>query len=239
MNLDKKAQLTFAIVIGLVLLGIFIVFILISYGDRVDYDDPELVKKELEVYMQNCMKYNAETALFYIGLYGGYIEPTGETIEKFNQEIVYLRKNNIPLPITDDIVKEQLSSYIEDTMQFCNKVFNSYEKHGYYVDTGKFNAQISFNELDTTLMINYLITITQSGVTESLDSFTFKIPVSMRKILDTSSLIVNNEDIDITLLNDLSIKTTVLPYEDALVYVLEDKGSILLNQPYKFMFAVS
>ena len=237
---SKKAQLTFAIVAGMAIMGIFLIYILITYSHESKMDNPEYIRKQAELYIGECMKYNAETAVYLMGLYGGYTSPkTRETTAKFGQEIVFERKDKVVKAVDEETAKQELSNYIESSMPFCNRVFKSYEKYGYFTETDDFKARISLNEKDTTLLINYPLTISRTGITETMEDFTFKIPVSLKKMINAVQVIANNEDVDITSNKDLAVFIDVLPYEDALVYVLTDYESSLLNEPYKFMFAVS
>lgn len=151
-------------------------------------------------YAESCLKLVSEDALFYkIGLQGGYIDPN----EIPNEQRTSFLSISVPyyleaictetrcsfkdyIPDEDKII-ERLSDYIIVEFQKCfdKTIFEDIGLNVTY-SVKNVRADVSLNEDDVFIKINYPIIVERDETKTNLDIFTVTLPIRLKALYDSS-----------------------------------------------------
>lgn len=226
----KKAQITIFLVIGLVLL---IMFSIIYYA-ATKLDGLPLIGDKfspVESYIQQCFGQVAEDGLNLAGLQGGHIYLESEYIITPYQKISYELPEN-------DFIQQELDRFIEQGVSKCFN-FTQFDQRGYAITvTG--NATSTANIYDDTVVfsLDIPITITKSADTKTLNSFQYISKTRIGHALGIMRhLLSQNNSIDLTEAAGYDVNINLFPYNDVLVYNLEDPKSNIDGRFYNILSA--
>lgn len=207
--MNKKAQLTIFIIIGVVLLMVF--FISISLSDYRS-DEKQIISDEIRPinsFVESCLEYVSENATWTLTRHGGRIS-----------ELVY---DKIP-EITE--MENELSEYINDNIDFCINDFEVFEKQGFIITPGSHIVKTRINQEDITFTLIYPIKIQKQDSVTKLDTFVFVYKdVSLPYLRDISLLILEdkewlNRDLLLRKLVEKDAYVEITSYDKYIVYSL-------------------
>ena len=239
--MNKQAQISIFIIIGLVGLGIFF---LITVANNTSSDKPAdlpFERSALNAFITGCLQMSAEEAVFLVGKQGGYTSP-GTFLASKNFEIAYLYDkgtNNVP---TKEAVAEDIGKTIDQNILTCLDNFKEFERQGWKVTFEQPETTVSLNERDISFNQKFLISIEKDSAI-TFQRFSYSLPVRLGYMLAVADEIVAfhqeyPEWTDLTALSEHTVEITVFPYKQHLMYSLEDKASKIRLEPYLFNFAL-
>ncbi len=119
-----KAQATIFIIIAIVLLGVvaislFMVKKPVSSGNLLSDENLQVQFNVIKNSVQDCMEITSEDALRVIGIQGGYYKEPKQAYSFGWMFIPYYYNENMFFMPTKEKVESELSSYIDDRLDFC------------------------------------------------------------------------------------------------------------------------
>ena len=234
---NKKAQVTWFIIMGIV---IFMILLLVIYytnsyipARRLSFD-----KSSISSYIQSCVDKTSQDGLRLLGNQGLYINPQQYTT---GQKISYLLKDNKILVPSKEAIEQDLSSYIEHNLLTCLNNFSEFGKNAWTVSYEQPQVAASLNIQDVSLKVKFPVNVKKQDAIISINDFSTSEDIKLLKLYDIISRIIaaqqQEKALDLTELTRHAINLTIFPYNNATIYVAEDPSSILINKPYTIMFA--
>ena len=100
-----------------------------------------------------------------------------------------------------------------------------------------------FIQEDVFFEVDFPLKVSDKGNTINFEKFAAKLNVRLKYIYNLANTVVdfnakNPGGIDRTALSDYDVNVTIFPYQNSLVYVIDDSKSLVMNQPYRFIFAL-
>ena len=195
----------------------------------------------IENYINGCIKKTAEDGLKLFGKQGGIIIQD-DFLAVPNPGIAYLYNNGNKIPSMDKI-QHELSSYMDNNLNTCLKNFDDFKKQGWNVERGNINIKAQINQEDVFFEVDLPFKVSDKGNTINFEKFVSKLNVRLKYIYDLVNKIVDFNikipgGIDRTALNNYDVNVTIFPYQNSLVYVIDDSKSLVMSRPYRFIFAL-
>ena len=239
----KNAQITLIMLVGIfIVMTAALVFYFVYYLENKNPIAPLVFERDsIENYINQCVKKTAENGLKLLGVQGGFIT-LQDYLQAQNAGISYLYDKESKVPSIGQI-QDELSAYVDSNLDSCFKKFDDFKKQGWDVEQGNIHSKTTANERDVTFDINFPLKVSNKGYTLSFEKFLVLLNVRLKYIHQLASYIVdfnikNPRSIDRTALNNYDVNITVFPYQDSLVYSIEDTKSLIVNNPYQFIFAL-
>ena len=241
--MKKNAQVTFMIAISvfIVVIASFI-FYVAYYFENKNLAEPLVFERlSIENYINGCVKKTAEDGLKLLGKQGGII--LKEHLQTPNSGIdYYLYNNQSKIPSIENI-QDELSFYVKSNLDACLRDFEDFKRRQWNVEKGEIETKTQVNEQDVAFEVNFPLKITNQGSTLNFERFVSKVNVRLKYIYDLANRTVNfniknPRSVDRTALSNYDVNVTVFPYEDSVVYVIDDSKSLIMNKAYRFMFAM-
>lgn len=203
-KMKKKGQVTFFIIIGIILL--IIVGVYFALRGTIEEEPPILPEYQpIQQFIETCIDANAKEALFLLGQNSGhiYIPP-----ELDNPLLFYRRTpigtNEIPFwwyegkefAITESYVADQITRYMEDNIMDCLDFSSFQNKFSIEPILTKPQVNTILNEEDTAVEVGYPLQITKKSTGEvntELRKFRVNIPIRMKKVLGLAEQIMQRE----------------------------------------------
>ena len=241
--MNKEAQITFIILIAvfIVIIAALIIYAAGYFTNKASIGTLVFGKASIENYINNCIKSTAENGLKLLGEQGS-IAPDNYLQTPYLSIQYYLYNNQSKAPSIEEIQNE-LASYINDKLGICLKDFEDFKKQGWNVEKGVISSKAQINEQDVSFEINFPIDVSNNGDTINFEKFASILNVRLKYIYNLVSAIIdfnikNPRSIDRTALNNYNVNITMFPYQDSLVYGIDDSESVIMNSPYRFNFAL-
>lgn len=243
----KKAQLTPFILLGLIILIAFIVmFYLSSFVASNNKQNEELVfnKATVDNYVTTCLEKVSADALTLLGKQGGHIYPQNYLATP-NYYVSYLSNNGVNDVPSIEQMQNELSVYINENLNsLCLENFEPFKKQRWDVLYGDIKTTASINIKSVTFDLKLPVTIRQDESFITAEDFTITHELRLTYILGTvnqivNSLIENSNWIDMTLLSGFDLDFTIFPYNTVPVFSIIDEKSLINQEPYQFMFAIT
>lgn len=210
---SKKAQVTYFIIIGIVLMIAVGTFLYIR-----EQSQPENIidvpGRETPIYrfVDECIEQATINGLSLMSIQGGYIyipnsvetlnipDPQNRQITDDKLIIKGNQPNQIPYWIlntradipTIDYLNDELKRYVEEETMKCINNFQTFRDQGYEFDIGRINANISFLE-NTQIDVSFPIEATIDNSTIKIQTYQTVAPVNMKLIHDIALNIAANE----------------------------------------------
>ena len=239
----KNAQITLMILISVfIVMAAALVFYFAYYlENRNPAAHLAFGRESIENYISQCIKKTAENGLELLGIQGGVIK-LQDYLQAPNFGISYLYDKGSRVPSIEQ-VQNELSSYMDKNLDSCFKNFEDFKKQGWNVEQGIIHSKTMVNEQDVAFEVDLPLKVSSSDSAISFDKFLVLLNVRLKYIYRLASYIVdfnikNPKSMDRTALNNYDVNITVFPYQDALIYNIEDSKSPIINKPYRFVFAL-
>ena len=204
--MNRKAQLTIFVIIGLaLLLGIAAYLYYSGFG----IGEPEIITEEtmpVRNFVDNCIEAAAREGIQTIGFNGGYIyfpDPIKNNPMSYLQTspIDELRnpywwyQGNIAIP-PEDLIRAQISDYVKENLKECAgdfAGFNEFEVR----EIGEIETFTQLNKKDVTVKAKYplLLKYRMNGTKVKLKSdYSVNIPIRLKKAYETAKRIMEREN---------------------------------------------
>ena len=223
--MGKKSQMTVMIAIAIFILIIAtLIFYIANYYKKSLKEPLVFERASIESYISNCIKKTAEDGLMLFGKMGFNID-----------------ENSIP---GIDDVQGQLASYMNSNLDICLKDFDDFRKQGWDVEKGDVNAKAQINEQDVSFDVDYPLKVSDKSNTINFERFALSLNIRLKYIYELVNEIAEfkfkyNKEVDLTTLRDYDLEVTVFPDKKSFVYVIDDKKSLIMNEPYRFRLTIT
>ncbi len=243
--MQKRAQVTLFIILGIVLLTVIVFFIFLR-TEIISPAIPKLRPPRVEEYVDNCIKEAGQQGLSLLGKQGGDITPGLYTLYK-KDKVTYLcyTENYTSCvnrrPGLKQHMQRELSNFIKSQLIYCME--NApFEGQGYSVSQGPMNIETTLGDYNTRVDVDFPITIKKGDFIFQKSKFSAVFDAPLGKLSETASAIVDEEisnpggivfwDLYITRSRGrIEIEKDTI--ENAEIYILK-----LRDNPYTFKFAV-
>ncbi|MBI2652355.1 hypothetical protein HYX00_02710 [Candidatus Woesearchaeota archaeon] len=249
----SKAQTSFFVILGIIIFITAITGYFVYNNikkakieeEAKEIADLSLQSKEIEKFVNDCLRKESFDALKKLGQTGGYIE-IPKLIRFDNTSFWYLSQANIQ-PFLNQ-TQERLIEYINVNLPKCVDNGNL-SKFGFLVEKGKPLTFIEFGNSDVTLKVIYPIKLSKEKFTKEFSEYFTTFSIRYRSIFEAASEInekLFDADFDVkdpfkklgylrNLELDISYKTLE---KDVMVFTIIDRRSITpANEFYTFNFA--
>lgn len=190
--------------------------------------------EEYSAKIQECLEEEAKYTLLMLGYDGGLITaPLRYTENDWNIVYAY-HEGNPTFPKLDEI-KEDINFILEMAVPLCT----DFDPQKVEMGLPKAKTKISKNKVDIKFNFPFILNDSKTKVDKS---YSYSLDVRLGYIHQSVSKIVKDEIatgmVDIFLLDSLDLSVTIYGVEEStIIYILEDKKSLIDNQPYYFIFA--
>ncbi len=198
--MNKKAQVTFFIILGIIIVLLVGLIIYIQNGSFKLGSNIEIqkgVSTSLEVtnikeYVDNCLQETSKDGLFVIGKQGGYysIPKTISTILVGENVTYYYSNKKIYIP-NISVIQKELGDYISNNLIKCLD-FKEFKDKGYNINGKNILVETKINDKNIDVTMNYPITIEKDGISANLNDFNSIINSNIKTLNSVSSKIVND-----------------------------------------------
>lgn len=238
--MDKKAQITIFIIIGIIIIGAAISLFAFKDNLKISFFNPEIEKVQL--FVENCILDVGSEVVYDIGLGGGYSFPPNFSISSGIP--IYYSNGKSYMPSKKQIENE-ISEYISARLFFCTKNFVNFPE--FEITQREIETKTTINNNKIILDIKYPLSITQEDSTSFIENFeNIEIPIRLGIIYDSIEEIINEQlnyesiclscILDVALENDLYVN--LMDYdEETVVFIFKDENSKINNETFKFVFA--
>lgn len=240
--MKRKSQATS---VGLLMLLVLLFAVLVLYlvdGYNARLNTLVFERYSIENYINQCVKKTGEDGLTLLGKQGGAII-LKDYIDIQGLGISYMYRNGNKMPSIGNI-QDELSFYINANLKVCFRDFEDFKRMGWGVEKGEVNANTQINQRDVTFEVDFPLKVMNKGKTIQFDRFLVNLNIRLKFIYDMVSSIVSFNEInpgiiDMTELNNYDVNVTIFPYNKSIIYAIDDSKSLIINKPYRFMFAMS
>ncbi len=238
----RKSQISLFMlfVVVLAIIGI-LVFFSVKLLKASNENELLFERSSIEKYVNSCLKKTSEDALKLLGKGGGYITQY-DFVQINNAKVSLLLDgmNNVPAIIK---MQNEMEIYIDNNLNACLNDFNDFTERGWSVEKDNPKSTAKINEKDVSFEMRMPLEVSYRGETLSYSTFYSRSEIRLKIIHDLVSKSVGVNEIipssvDRTLLSNYDMNVTVFPFENTLVYVVDDHKSQILKEDYRFIFGM-
>jgi len=239
-HMDKKAQITIFIIIGIVIVGAVISVFAFKNNLKLKFLNPE--SEKIQVFVESCIEDVGKEVIYEIGQKGGYyFPPNFSTLTG----IPYYYANNTNKMPSKKQIEEEISFYASAKLFFCTKNFVDFPNME--IEQGEINVKTIIENDKVVLDVKYPLSIIQEKNTILIQDFkNIEIPVRLGIVYDSIEKIINEQldyesiclscILEIVLENDLYVD--LLDYdEETVIFIFRDENSKINDETFEFVFA--
>src|SRR3989338_9090161 len=225
----KKAQISFFIIIGIILVLMLGVYIAIRSSSPVEvFIEPKY--QPLKSFVDSCAEVTARDAITLLGDRGGFLYENPELQQNPYAHLLrtqvgtyeqvywwYDGKSNIP---SEESITAQLNTYIAENLNLCLDDFNSFKDQFKITPLGNPIVNTGLNDKDTSISIEYPLQVEDLATGEvntGLKTFQTIIPVRVKKAYELATKIIERENKD-AFLEEKTMGLIGISNEDTLPY---------------------
>jgi len=247
---NKKGQVTFFVILGLILVLLVILFLTLKgYILEDTYTSLKSSLTQLPAEFQpaknlieECIQNKAEDAIEYAGLYGGYYTPPTLSSVISVPYYVYNGTNKMP---SKSIWEETISKYLEEELEYC---IMGQELEGFTFGARKAKASTSISAEKVFLTIDFPVYIAKDEKTYIIRDFKEEIPVRLGAIYlfcdeFSKSEAENSQGMCLSCLTNSAEKydlnVDMLSHENEVLFTVTDKENKINGKEFEFRFTNS
>jgi hypothetical protein len=240
--MEKRGQVTVFIILAIIfIVGIGVFFFVrsdISIGGEKVNPDVQPIYSSVE----NCLKEVGEDAIEYVGQTGGYFTLPELSTETSIAYYVYENKNLMP---SKEEVEEEISTYVDAMLYFCNNEFSNFPD--FEVEVGDIKTSAKIKEGKVVFNSKIPLSISKGDKTYTFDDFkNIEVASRLNTIYEMADDITEEEMssegtcisclIDWALEKDLFVEMNDYD-EGVIIFTLRDESVQINNNDYRFYFA--
>jgi|TARA_Y100000310_G_scaffold267204_1_gene279100 hypothetical protein len=200
---EKKGQVTIFIIVGIILIGIILLFF--AFRSGIIEDITKKPEENPEAFLKICMEDKLKEAIKIVGLKGGYPDNELSINFKFGNEdyhnityLCYQQGNYLPCinqkPNFMNDLKEEIKNYISEDIENCfNEVSSLFKDKGYTINSNYEDAVIEIIPKRVFIQTDSEIILTKGGETTRQEDFKIEIPSRLYELSFIIQEIVNQE----------------------------------------------
>ncbi|MCX6711670.1 MAG: hypothetical protein NT139_01360, partial [Candidatus Woesearchaeota archaeon] len=177
--INKKAQVTFFIILGIIIIGLIGLIIYIrtgsfKLGSNIEIEKGVSTSLQLNVikeYVDNCLEETSKDGLFIIGKQGGYYNtPKSISTILIGENVTYYYFNKKIYIPEISVIQKELGNYISNNLIKCLD-FKEFKDKGYNINGKNILVETKINDKNIDITMNYPITIEKDGISANLNDF--------------------------------------------------------------------
>ena len=232
--MNKKAQVTIFIILGIVLIASFL-FIFSLKGNIIDFLSQSNIPPEIQgVYdfTQDCLRSTSEEAIYLIGQQGGYYKTPNP---KTTFEIPYYIYNNKSNILKKEGIIGEISLYINEALPLCTDNFTNFPE--FNILQKDVVSKVDLKKDKIMIKVEYPLNIKKGDISYQLKEFNTELNFRLNIIYETIEFIINKQledtgNICLTCLLDFGAKNDIfinmrLNGNNTIIYNLVDPNSLL------------
>lgn len=234
----KLAQVSIFIILGVLILGIIIVFFLVN-GSRIN-KRASIDEKNINDFVLRCVEEVSNDAVEHIGETGGYFTSPELSNSQKIAYYFYNKENKMP---SKEKIEEEFGKYVDEMLFFCTKNFAEFSDYG--VSQGEIKTRAKIEDNWVVFNIGYPLSVKKGDNSFFLENFNVKVPVRLGIIYRVISDIMVGQMKEKELIcsscvgklaeeNDLFI--FLLSGEEGITFFIVDKNSEINEGAYGFKF---
>ncbi|MFO8016672.1 MAG: hypothetical protein R6U32_06205 [Candidatus Woesearchaeota archaeon] len=245
---NKRGQMTIFIIVGVVIL-VIVGLVLYFMSEKEDYGlGEDIDTSSVSLFVEKCAEQTAKDAVVYTGLRGGFPSYhngayfAGIQIPHYFQYTMDLSPN-----ITD--VEKTLEYYMDNSLKQCTEDFESFVQKGYDIDEGDVNSSVMIGEEKVVFDIDYPVTFTQEGTTETVSDFSAETDARIPLMLDAAKEYMRSQEEAprlfrigslMSIVRDKGLKFEVIETGDKeRIVSLVDEDTVINGNPFIWSFALA
>lgn len=247
--MNKKAQITPFIIVGLVILILAVLVIvntnMVSLGKTsIASQDINVQGLAVEQYVQSCLDKTAKEALVFIGSYGGYYELPQLSHEVFS--LPYYWHIDTNYMISKAQLETEIAKYIDQETFFCLHNFKPFTDQGLVVEQGISQTTVTLKQNELMITTHFPVTIKQKRTQKTISEFSQTTPTRIGIVHDLITLFMNQQIQEpnevcmsclakLAVQNNMKIQLTPMGEKDVLFTVIDEEVPVH-GESYEFSF---
>ncbi len=190
--MDKKGQITFFIIVGVIFILLVLFFILFNNTSFEVDNVNSLDTGQIQSYVTSCIETTAEKGIYFISLQGGYYE-TSVPYQQYafmDIPIYWDSQSNIP---DKYVIEQELIKYIKAEVNNCLNNFTFLKKQGYDITNGSIVGNAVINDNGIVLNIEYPLRIIFGEEQGTIDRFKATIDFDFQRIYGIVNKIITEQ----------------------------------------------
>jgi hypothetical protein len=246
----KKGQVTLFIIVGIIVIVLLAagIWFTRSYLEekQTKFEATQAAElaaeaKEIEKFVDVCVKQTAYAGLERLGKQAGYIN-LPEIISVRSTGFWYLDQVNIQ-PTLNQTLK-RLETYIEQNLERCTD-FIDFEAQGFAIKHGQPTSAVFYTPNSVKVDVEYFAEVKKQGYTKTFERFNSNLEVRFRRMFELASQIVNRQldpafefSQPLALVNRSDFDVTFhSPNNETIIYTITDNTRFEEGKHYQFTFA--
>ncbi len=248
---NTKGQVTIFIIIGIVIIAIIGGIVLFSGSETkseletiVDETTSEVKQtNDLTPFVEDCMKKTLVPGIYLIGVQGIIFTNDPHELLHTEQSSVAYGVKNTEILITKERYQEQLSQYMDESLNECLQDFAAFQTRGIEIETKSPKTSVIIQKNKVVADLKYPIKTKVGSTSRTYDQFIITVPIrlgtSIEQAIKTSQTIISNPgSLSLSHTSD-EFFTSVFPVDETTtIYSISDQGMIYDKTPLVLMFAV-
>ncbi len=207
LRLSSKSQVSIFMILALIIIlgGVLYFFYQrLSVEREVEIVHPDIAP--IREYIENCIKSAAEDGLDRIGLSGGYItvpDSIGKNPRAYLSnppgsgfKIPYWWHDGITSIPTEDLISQQLASYIKLEIKNCINNFEPFAERFSINELKEKSVDVKLNENDVSISMYYPLEIAAKDgkLKNIIQNFAHIAPIRLKKVYELAKLLMEREN---------------------------------------------
>lgn len=235
-KLKRKSQISFYILIGVLLLIILTTF---SYLQSYQIEEEISNFNPVSVYIDACLKQSANNELLLLGNSGGVSNADNFILANLNEVPIFDKGYNLD----SELLLKNYEATIINSFNGCIGDFSDLKNQGYSFEL--FDKDLFVNS-NMNIDLSYPIKVTKSDTTKAYSKFSTNLNYDIDKLVNITNTLLSeiwlSESIPLSTMVSLheiyGVDIDAYDFENHIVYVIEDSSFSYLGENFKFMFAV-
>lgn len=235
--MQKKGQITFFILIGLLLVFVLLLFsVLQSY--KTDYLQPSADK--IIAFVENCLAQTTGAAVLETARHGGFYDLPEKTA---SENIPYFY-GRAAVQFSKERWEKELASAIENELDACLQDFILFRAEGLRIDAKEKEVFVTIKEKSVSVSLTFPLTIGVGDQTKQLDKFARSPSLDLLPLITAIRAIskLDKQELCLSCLFELAdehqlVIRVFFDREKTLIYEITDSKNILNEEYLVFLFA--
>lgn len=247
--MNKKAQLSIILIVGFVLVlgvGLFLVLKNKSKSDSLDEINQEIIQQEtgtksIKGYVESCLNDIVVPVIYEVASQSGYLYVPPGYLDTGYSRVSYLFKDDKAIMPSEFAIKENIQDFVNLALPRCLSNFEAF--NGMDIQFTSQEVDVVLGEEDVFVGVNLPIVSQTDKISVSVESFSVKVPIRLKYVLDvTEDILFDLEKdplwLDFTALSDYDLDVSIQPYNrSVLIFSITDFDSSYVDEPFVFLFA--
>ncbi len=242
MAVSRRAQVTYFVVIGVILLLLALAIPSIL-NDRPSLPRQEQSTLAVQSYVEECMERVGKEALVFVGKQGGYYDLPQSSIN--NTPYYYFA--NIDLTPSQNTIEDEIDSYLVENLETCMSGFEDFVEQGMRIEAQSLESNTQILDDQVNIQIHYPLSVITGNSVQTISDFSLKIEQMRLDLIYQMAHEITQDQIGTASLCVSCIVDRATRHDfyvqaqrtgtDSLLITIIDPNSQITDAPYEFSFA--